>query len=89
MPNPVELSPTTQSLIDAIKAGTVKKSTDRETLVDDSGNVVAKRLATKGDTDYYADVQQKFPNESLAASLCISYSHPAFSICVCIGFGDQ
>lgn len=88
MPNPVELSPTTQSLIDAIKAGTVKKSTDRETLVDDGGNVVAKRLASKGDTDYYADVQQKFSIDS-AASLCISFSHPAFSICVCVGFADQ
>ena len=88
---PIETSPTTDELILAIKAGKIKKSPDRKALVDDNGKVVATRLTSKGEYDYYADARQKFPKEGggVERQVCVSFSHPSISICICVGWGDQ
>lgn len=87
----IETSSTTADLLSAIRAGKIKKSPDREFLLDEYGAVVANRIAAKGQADYYADAKQEFPPG--ARQSCLVFDHHIgpldVIICVCVDWGDQ
>lgn len=79
----------TTDLASSLKSGKLKKSADRKSLLDEQGNVVATRVASSGDRDYYADANQQFAADCIKICLCweCGEGHNGGKICLCVEWG--
>lgn len=81
----VETAATTDGVLRMLQEGRARKSADRLTLVDAAGNVVARRIAYRGETDYYRDVNQVDPEG--CTTVCVSWECRGINACVCVSWG--
>ena len=78
---------TTANIATLLTAGSLKKSSDREWLVDASGANVARRIATDGTKDFYEDINQTF--DPKCVKICLSWQCSAGTACICVEWGCQ
>ena len=85
MPQEIKSADSTATLIKLLEEGKLTKSQDRESLLDPDGNIVAKRVDSNGDEDYYADVNQGFA--PACDRVCLDWKTGKLGIKICVKWG--